>query len=161
MTDADKFIGKAIYLVNEIHVSSWSPGDATKGDPVTEVHVILDVQGIPRPIVMRIKSKERADWLIEALIEHRNYVWPDEGGKPQIMTREVLRKWIEVGAWNSPIRVTDVFESAQNYFYVSLDRVLSPNEAVALSAFNLDVTPSPPLSNRYRVIYRPPKDDEA
>lgn len=65
---------------NNLGVASWSPGAEGEGVPCTQVHMhweIPEVDGVT--FVMRFKSREAVDSLIDALIENRDYVWPEEG----------------------------------------------------------------------------------
>lgn len=63
--------------VESIEVASWSPGPDGAGVPCTQVHLLLNVPDLDVLFVTRLKSREAADWLIAALIEHRDYVWPE------------------------------------------------------------------------------------
>jgi hypothetical protein len=44
--------------------------------PPTEVHLAIDVDGIPYPFIVRWHSRRPIDELIVALITHANRVWP-------------------------------------------------------------------------------------
>lgn len=67
--------GEPIFTVEEIHVGSWGPLPDGKG-PSTEVHVSVIVRQIPYPLVLRFKTKEYLDQVIETLQAHRADVWP-------------------------------------------------------------------------------------
>jgi hypothetical protein len=69
--------GIEIYEIDSYEVASWSPGDVTKGDPTTQVHVIIHIKGIKYPLVMRLKSKRAVDELVGLLTEYRDEVWPE------------------------------------------------------------------------------------
>lgn len=59
----------------EFDVGSWSPAPpGTPNAPCTQVHVRF---GTPPGVcmVVRLKNAKTADALIDALIEHREYVW--------------------------------------------------------------------------------------
>jgi hypothetical protein len=68
--------------VDSMEVASWSPGWEGEEVPPTQVHVVLKVRGSNTPLVMRLKSRRATDELIAALVEHRDYVWPDQGATP-------------------------------------------------------------------------------
>lgn len=63
-----------VYELESYEVASWSPGDVSKGDPVTQVHMLMYIKDA-YPLVLRIKSKRAADELIALLIEYRDEVW--------------------------------------------------------------------------------------
>jgi hypothetical protein len=57
-------------------VFEWSPDPVPGRSPATQVH--LHLGGPPGPVwVVRFKSPRTLSALIEALVEHRNNVWPD------------------------------------------------------------------------------------
>ena len=60
--------------VKEYMVASWCQMPEGKGQP-TQVHLVLKTSA-ELPIVLRLKSKDAVDILIEALERHRNDVWP-------------------------------------------------------------------------------------
>lgn len=64
-----------IVPVSEMRVASWSPGAEGEGVPPTQVHILYTVEELKVQFLMRLKSREAADALINALIEHRDYVW--------------------------------------------------------------------------------------
>lgn len=64
--------------LEDMEVASWSPGEPGEHKPCTQVHVLLKLAGIDEVLVMRYKSKAAVDQLIAALIEHRDFVWPEE-----------------------------------------------------------------------------------
>lgn len=66
--------------LDEIQFISFIPHDQTKP---TELHMVLKIDhpGLADLIpafALRIKSRARADEIIEHLIEHRNLIWGDE-----------------------------------------------------------------------------------
>lgn len=67
--------------VEGIHVASWSPGQEGEGVPCEQVHLILKIPELDVTFVTRLKSRRATDELIAALIEHRDYVWPEEAEK--------------------------------------------------------------------------------
>jgi hypothetical protein len=60
------------------HVSSWSEGDVTQGDPVTQVHFILEVPSLNGHVLLRMKSRRAIDELIDLLTTYRDHVWPEQ-----------------------------------------------------------------------------------
>jgi hypothetical protein len=62
-------------VVECYHVGSWCPERDGKG-PATQVHITFHLAGDIPPMAIRLKSKLAADQMIEALIRHRNDVWP-------------------------------------------------------------------------------------
>lgn len=83
-----------------------------------------------------------------------------EGGKPQIMTTEILKRWIK--AMDVPI-MNDIFQTdAPNIFYATFAMLLEPEHKQQLSALGLDVIyPNSPLRNRYMLKWNTPPDDES
>lgn len=69
--------GIGVIELDSYEVASWSPGDVTKGDKTTQVHLILYMKDY-YPLVMRLKSKQAADELIDLLTEYRDEVWPHQ-----------------------------------------------------------------------------------
>lgn len=51
--------------------------DADQEQP-SELHFILEVKGFPYPLVLRMKSAEPVDELIEGLKDHRRSIWGEE-----------------------------------------------------------------------------------
>lgn len=64
--------------VDDLTVASWSPGAEGEGIPPTQVHILYRVPLIDAQFVMRIKSREACDELINALVEHRDHVFGSE-----------------------------------------------------------------------------------
>jgi hypothetical protein len=68
--------------VSDIHVSSYSAGKIGDDVPATEVHLLYKIPGLEDVVdqfMMRFKSREAIEPIIAALIEHRDYVWPEGG----------------------------------------------------------------------------------
>lgn len=65
-----------IYVgVKSTEIASWSPGGAGEGVPPTQVHMIQETaDGVV--FVTRFKSASVTTEIIDALIEHRDFVWP-------------------------------------------------------------------------------------
>ncbi len=70
-------INLVVIDVKSLEVASWSPGEAGAGVPPTQVHILLEVPGLDEPLVLRLKSRRVADEIINALIDHRDEVWPE------------------------------------------------------------------------------------
>ncbi len=60
-----------------LHIVNWSPGDVDKGDPCTQVHLIISQPETDTLSVVRMKTRVGIKWLIDALISHRDDVWPE------------------------------------------------------------------------------------
>lgn len=82
--DPTKFAGvnldesdRPVVELSETSVYSWVPGRDGQGVP-EQVHMQLDVvlSGFPLRLVKRFKSKGALNALIDALIKHREEVWP-------------------------------------------------------------------------------------
>jgi hypothetical protein len=71
--------GVAFYDVDSINVFSFCPDSNDASTPATQVHVHItmkDATGRKQaPMVMRCFGPDTLDGLIEALIEHRTYVF--------------------------------------------------------------------------------------
>lgn len=82
-----------------------------------------------------------------------------EGGKPQIMTTDILKKWI--ASIDIPI-MTDIFQTAvPNVFYATFALPLYPEHKQQMGALNLEVTePIGSLRNRYMLKWLTPPNDE-
>lgn len=66
--------------IDRYEVREWHPLPDGKGKP-TQVHFLLYLKGLEPPLVIRLKSKDAADTLIESLTRHRLAVWPEGGGQ--------------------------------------------------------------------------------
>lgn len=69
----------AIYEAVNLQVASWRPGPDGSNVPCTQVHIVWNIPTLTEyTFVMRLKSRAAADDLINALIEHRDFVWPED-----------------------------------------------------------------------------------
>jgi hypothetical protein len=67
--------GMAYFEIKEISVNEWHPLPDGQGKP-EQVHLMIEVDGFPHPLVIRYKSRRPVDELIVALITHAEHVWP-------------------------------------------------------------------------------------
>lgn len=62
-----------------LQVASWRPEPEGSDVPCTQVHILWNIPGLTEAtFVVRLKSREATDDLINALIEHRDFVWPED-----------------------------------------------------------------------------------
>ena len=68
--------------VKSISVNEWHPLPDGQGQP-EQVHLWIELEGLPHPVVLRFRSRRPVDSLIVALMTHANAVWgkrpPDYG----------------------------------------------------------------------------------
>ena len=69
--------GMEFYEINIISVNEWHPLPNGEGNP-TQVHVWIELEKFPHPLVLRFKSRRPVDSFIVALMTHANAVWPKE-----------------------------------------------------------------------------------
>lgn len=69
--------GMRIGAVKGMTVCQWHPLPDGKGLP-TQVHILIDVEGLPVPLCIRFRSRVAVDAIVGALTEHANEVWPEE-----------------------------------------------------------------------------------
>ncbi len=73
--------GMSFYDLMEIDVGSFCPDSTDASTPATQVHMTLQLKPqpparqAPPPLVARFHRPEILDGVIEALIEHRTYVF--------------------------------------------------------------------------------------
>ncbi len=104
------------------------------------------------------KLVERAEKAERLLAEsHERYA--HEGGKPQIMTVDILKRW--VASIDVPI-MTDIYQTnVPNVFYATFALRLWPEHFTQLKALNIEVIdPNIDLRNRYMLKWLTPKNDE-
>ena len=67
-----------IYELEELQVNEFHPENDGKGEP-TEVHMCLKPVGAPPNmlLVLRLKSKRAINEVVDALVKHRDNVWPE------------------------------------------------------------------------------------
>ena len=76
-TDAKNLAGMPFYDIEEISVNEYHPLPDGQG-PATQVHVMLKLERVEHPMVMRFKGPGSLDQFIVQLITHRNRVWPKQ-----------------------------------------------------------------------------------
>ena len=64
-------------IVESYSVAGYSEGDVDRGDPLSQVHVVLNVAALDVTFVLRLKSRQAIQELIQALRVQRNEVWPE------------------------------------------------------------------------------------
>ena len=69
--------GLAFYDVEEISVNEYHSLPNGEGEP-EQVHMMLKLERVEHPIVIRFKSPATLDQVIVALMAHRRRVWPRE-----------------------------------------------------------------------------------
>jgi len=67
--------GMKFYEIKAISVNEWHPLPNGSGKP-EQVHLMIEIEDIPYPFVLRFKSRRPIDELIVALITHANNVYP-------------------------------------------------------------------------------------
>lgn len=90
--------------IDSYSVAVWSEGDVEKGDPLSQVHIVLNVGGgIDTTFVMRIKSRRAIDDLIMMLAKERDEVWPLELDEAKQAEREAEERLLaaDYQAWLS------------------------------------------------------------
>lgn len=70
--------GRAFYEIDFLDTLSFCPDSNDASTPATQVHQIVKLRGVgapPHPLIARFHGPKTLDALIEALIEHRTYVF--------------------------------------------------------------------------------------
>lgn len=66
--------------ISKIQVLSWCPDGAAQAPP-EQVHLAIGVQGLDEySFFVRFKNRKALQGFIDALLVHRDDVWPVEGG---------------------------------------------------------------------------------
>jgi len=110
-------------------------------------------------LLFYIDSLEYKLLVAKRTIEELHGKYGHEGGIPQVMTKDILTKWIR--AIDVPI-MTDVYQiSAPNVFYATFALPLSSEHKAQITALGFEVIyPDSPLRNRYMLKWQTPKNDE-
>ena len=75
-TREPKNLAGSQYLpIESIHVMEYHEQADGMGEP-TQVHMMIEIEGMDVPMVARFHFHETISHLIEALTVHRNSVWP-------------------------------------------------------------------------------------
>lgn len=62
--------------IAEFNIAAYSTDD--KGEtPPSQVHLLLKIEGLPSPAVLRFKGPDTLGFLIEELARYRAHVWSD------------------------------------------------------------------------------------
>jgi hypothetical protein len=75
-SDKPKNVNEIMIPISGIEIGSWTPQKDGKGK-AEQVHLMIRLRGGEQPFVMRIKSRQAIQSLIDALILHRDDVWPE------------------------------------------------------------------------------------
>lgn len=82
--------------IESIEIAEWSPEDAP-GSQSTQVHLKIQVKGLPAPLTMRFKGPSSLTALTTQLIQYRNSVWPpapDDQPTREALGQAVRRVWL-------------------------------------------------------------------
>ncbi len=82
MGKATNVEGVAFFDVKAISVNEWHPLADGQGEP-EQVHLWVEVDGAPGPLVVRFKSGRPIDELVTALITHRRAVFGGAGNSQE------------------------------------------------------------------------------
>lgn len=66
----------AFLQVEQWRIAAWTPRPDGQ-PPLEQVHILLDIESFPYPVVMRFKSPDTLGFIIEELAKYRHQVWPD------------------------------------------------------------------------------------
>lgn len=75
--EANNLAGVEFYEITDLSIREYHAGAGGKGAP-EELLLWIELAGLPLPLVMRFKTAEPVDALIESLTVHRNHVWGKE-----------------------------------------------------------------------------------
>ena len=75
------YAGMKFAEIQNISVNEWHPLPNGEGSP-TQLHVWVELEDFPYPMIIRFKSRRPVDSFIVALMTHANAVWPK--GKEQL-----------------------------------------------------------------------------
>ncbi len=137
------------------------PAHHITNDVMRRVEEICHENGLE--VIFGVRVHNAINTLIEQYqqeLMERDQKYAHEGGKPQIMTTDILKRWIK--AIDVPI-MTDIYQThAPNVFYGSFALPLYAEHRAQLRALNIEVIDTNgPLRNRYMLKWQPPRNDEA
>lgn len=126
---------------------------------VTEIEVLNKIMLGPESWEIIKKYIAAIDEHYLQLLEKAEQRYAHEGGIPQVMTTDILKRW--VAAIDVPI-MTDIFQTAApNVFYATFALRLEPGHYTQLKALNVEVVDTNgPLRNRYMLKWQTPPNDE-
>lgn len=78
LPEARNLAGVAYLNIEDINIAEFHELPDGQGPP-SQVHMTINVRGIPIPLVMRFKGPDTLDSIVAALVKHRNNVWPPKG----------------------------------------------------------------------------------
>lgn len=62
--------------IDSYHIGSWCPSPDGSGKPEA-VALSLEIKDFPGELILRLKSPQRVDEMIQALLRHKRDVWPN------------------------------------------------------------------------------------
>lgn len=68
--------GMAFVKLKQFRVAVWTPRPDGQ-PPYEQVHLLLEIQGLRVPAVLRFKSPDTLGFIVEELARYRREVWPD------------------------------------------------------------------------------------
>lgn len=72
-------VSETLLAISKIQVCSWCPDDVAQAPP-EQVHILLGVQGLEEySFAVRFKNRKALQGFIDALLVHRDDVWPEGG----------------------------------------------------------------------------------
>ncbi len=74
-SDGKNTAGMRFFEIEKISVAPWHELPDAQG-PATQLHLLIELKGTSMPLILRIKSADAADAIIEALTLERSCVWP-------------------------------------------------------------------------------------
>ena len=96
---------------------------------------------------------------IKAQVQRLHDQYAHEGGRPQILTAEILQTWLR--ALDIP-SVNELYQtSAPKVFYATFGLPLRSEHVAQMGGLNIEVIdPNSALRNRYMLKWQPPRNDE-
>lgn len=136
------------------------PAHHITNDVLRRIEAICHENGVE--IAFGVRVHNAVNVLVEQyqqLLTENHERYAHEGGKPQIMTTDILKRW--VAAIDVPI-MTDIYQTAvPNVFYATFALRLEPEHRTQLKALSIEVVdPNSPLRNRYMLKWQTSSNDE-
>jgi hypothetical protein len=79
LKEARGLAGFSFHEIQSIKVLEYCPTSDASGE-ASEVHLVLRMRGVPRPLILRATSPHHIDDLVSALVTYRAAVWPQPKG---------------------------------------------------------------------------------